>query len=220
MQRKILFVHGFGVMKDSRGMFTELADVFSAHGITPILIDLNEKNDGGDIYMNSLSEQSRILRETYERECSDGSVVDMICHSQGCLVASLANIPDVRTTLFLAPPTENNPEKTISYFSKNPESVVDMNNTSRFARRDGTATFVPAIYWEDRARMNYQELYQNYISSHETVVVTALNDEVVSNEHINNIFGLVKIFPLSADHNFTGTAQEELRALVSSLLLL
>lgn len=207
-------------MKDSRGMFTELADVFSAHGITPILVDLNEKNDGGDIYVNTLSEQARILRDIYEKECGDGAVVDMICHSQGCLVASLANIPSVRTTLFLTPPTENKPEKTISYFSKNPESVVDMNGISRFARRDGTATFVPAVYWQDRARMNYQEIYQKYISSHETVVVMALNDEVVSNHHINDIFDSVKILPLSADHNFTGTAREELRSLVSSLLLL
>lgn len=218
MQRKILFVHGFGVMKDSRGMFTELAEVFSAHGITPILIDLSEQHDSGDIYVNSLSEQARILRETYERECDDGAVIDMICHSQGCLVASLANIPDVRITLFLAPPTENNPEKTINYFSKNPESVVDVNNTSRFTRRDGTSTFVPAVYWQDRARMNYQEIYQTYISSHETVVITALNDEVVSNEHINNIFGSAKIFPLSSDHNFTGTSREELRSLILNII--
>ncbi len=205
-------------MKDSRGMFTELADVFSAHGITPILIDLNEKNDGGDIYVNTLSEQSRILRETYERECSDGSVVDMICHSQGCLVASLANIPDVRTTLFLAPPTENDPERTINHFSRNPESIVDMNNVSRFARMDGTAIFVPATYWEDRARMNYEEVYQKYISSHETVVITARNDEVVSNDRINDIFGLAKIVSISADHNFTGTARKELLSLVLSIL--
>lgn len=207
-------------MKDSRGMFTELADVFLVHGITPILVDLNERHDGGNIYVNSLSEQARILRETYEKECDDGAVVDMICHSQGCLVASLVNIPDVRTTLFLAPPTENDPERTISYFSKNPESVVDTNNTSRFARKDGTATFVPAVYWQDRARVDYQKVYQKYISSHETVVVIARSDEVVSNEHINDIFGSVKILPLSADHNFTGTAREELRSLVSSLLLL
>lgn len=218
MQRKILFVHGFGVMKDSRGMFTELADVFSAHGITPILIDLNEKNDGGDIYVNSLSEQSRILRETYERECSDGSVVDMICHSQGCLVASLANIPTIQTTLFLAPPIENNPERTIAYFSRNPESAVDINGVSRFARKDGTSTFVPARYWEDRARIDYQALYKEYISSHETTVVIARNDEVVSNETAEEVFGSSNIVLLSADHNFTGTAREELRSLVLTII--
>lgn len=220
MQRKILFVHGFGVMKDSRGMFTELAEDILAHGITPILVDLNEQHDGEDIYVNSLSEQARILREAYEKECDDGAVIDMICHSQGCLVASLADIPRVRTTLFLAPPTENDPERTISYFSKNPESVVDMNSTSRFARRDGTTTFVPAVYWEDRARMDYREIYLKYISSHETIVIMARNDEVVSNDHIDDIFGSVKVLPLSADHNFTGPAREELRTLVSKVLLL
>lgn len=218
MLRKILFVHGFGVMKDSRGLFTELADVFLERRIEPVLIDLNENTTEGDIYVNTLSEQARILAEVYERECRDNVAVDMICHSQGCIVASLANIPTIRTTLFLAPPTENDPEKTIAYFSRNPESVVDINNISRFARRDGTSTFVPAVYWEDRARMNYQELCQNYTASHETVVVVAQHDDVVSNDRIEKVFANAKILPLSADHNFTGPAREELRSLVLNII--
>ena len=218
MQRKILFVHGFGVMKDSRGMFTELADVFREHGVTSILIDLNEKHEEGNIYVNSLSEQARILTETYEREHSDGSMVDIVCHSQGCVVATLAHIPAIRTTIFLAPPIENNPERTIAYFSRNPESVVDINGVSRFARNDGTSTFVPARYWEDRARIDYQALYKEYISSHETTVVIARNDEVVSNETAEEVFGSSNIVLLSADHNFTGTAREELRSLVLTIL--
>ncbi len=218
MQRKILFVHGFGVMKDSRGMFTELADDFSAHGVEPVLIDLNEKTNEGDIYVNTLSEQTRILTETYERECRDGSTVDIIGHSQGCVVIARAHMPTIRTTLFLAPPIENDPEKTINYFSRNPESIVAMNNVSRFARRDGTSTFVPAEYWEDRAQIDYEEAYRSYVASHETVVVVAGNDEVISNERINSVFDSAKTVTLSADHNFTGTARQELRSLVLNIL--
>lgn len=218
MQRKILFVHGFGVMKDSRGMFTELADVLGEHGVTPIPIDLNEKHEEGNIYVNSLSEQARILTEVYERECSDGSTVDLVGHSQGCVVAALAHIPAIRTTIFLAPPIENDPERTITYFSRNPESVVDINGVSRFARKDGTSTFVPARYWEDRARIDYQALYKEYISSHKTVVVIARNDEVVANETAGGVFGSSNIVPLSADHNFTGPVREELLSLALNIL--
>jgi len=40
----VIFSHGFGVEKDSLGLFSDIAEMFSAHDIKSVLFDYNEIN--------------------------------------------------------------------------------------------------------------------------------------------------------------------------------
>ncbi len=53
MKHTVIFVHGFGVMKDARGMFTEIKNKLSKEGINCELVDLNRKDGEGNILLNT-----------------------------------------------------------------------------------------------------------------------------------------------------------------------
>lgn len=214
--RTVIFVHGFGVMKDARGMFTDIANALNEHGSKCVLIDLNTKDEDGNILLSPFSKQVQILTNAYED--NKGNETFIIAHSQGCVVTALANLPNIKKTIFLAPPTDNNAEKTISYFKKNPLTSIDLEGTSQLARRDGTFTLVPKEYWTEREQLDIARTYNTYIVQHETIVIKATQDEVISNEAFNELFSNVKVIELEANHDFTDTSRETLVAVCSTLI--
>jgi len=216
MKKTVLFAHGFGVMKDARGMFTQIAEGLSLQGIDPVLVDLNVRDATGNIVLNSFSAQVDILRRA-RAEIKEGEVY-LLCHSQGCVIAALAQLPQIHKTIFLAPPIGNNYTKTIEYFSKNPLTTIDMEGTSRLARRDGTFTIVPPGYWAERKGLDIQKLYQEYCSKNVVCVVKATQDEIVSNEGLEEIFREAEIIAVEAGHDFKGEAREPLIALCGRLV--
>jgi alpha/beta superfamily hydrolase len=214
MKRNILFVHGFGVMKDARGMFTEIVNQLPKD-YNCILVDLNNKVEN-TILLNPFSKQIEILRIAKQQHF-ESETIDLICHSQGCTVAALANLPNIRKTIFLAPAVESNNEKTIAYFSKNPETKININGTSLLARRDGTFTSVPSEFWKEKELIDLVKLYENYTKTHDTIVIKALNDEVVSAD-VTVYFKTSKIIELEADHDFRNESREALIATLKDLL--
>lgn len=208
--KTVIFVHGFGVMKDARGMFTDIANSLTQNGIKCVLIDLNTKDGEGNILLSPFSKQVQILTSVYKENKTDETYI--IAHSQGCIVTALANLPDIQTTVFLAPPTDNNIEKTISYFKKNPLTEINLSDTSRLGRRDGTFTLVPKEYWVERESLDITKEYGNYLSKNKTVVIKATNDEVISNNQFSEIFSNTKTIEIEADHDFNGASREKLVA--------
>lgn len=217
MNHTVIFVHGFGVMKDARGMFTEIAGALTESGISCVLIDLNIKDEVGNIVLNTFDEQVRILKEEYKK--NEDNTIDLVCHSQGCLVAALANLQGVRKTIFLAPPTENNIQQSIAYFSKNPLTFIDLDGTSKLARRDGTFTIVPTGYWKEIENIDLGTVYGEYLRGHGVHIVKALLDDVISNDAFSAIFIDAKISELEADHDFTGKARPLLVSLCRELII-
>lgn len=203
-------------MKDARGMFTDIANALNEHGSKCVLIDLNIKDEDGNILLSPFSKQVQILTNAYED--NKGNETYIIAHSQGCVVTALANLPNIKKTIFLAPPTDNNAEKTISYFKKNPLTNIDLDGTSRLARRDGTFTLVPKEYWDEREQLDIARTYKTYTDRHKTVVVKATQDEVISNDEFFNIFKGIDTVEVEADHDFTKNAREDLVTLCNNLI--
>jgi len=213
----VIFVHGFGVMKDARGMFTDIAGALTEQGYKCVLIDLNAKDNDGNILLSPFSKQVQILTTAYED--NKGNETHIIAHSQGCVVTALANLPNIKKTIFLAPPTDNNAEKTISYFKKNPLTSIDLDGTSRLARRDGTFTLVPKEYWKEREPLDIASTYQTYITTHKTVVVKAAQDELVSNEEFASIFNDVEVTEIETNHDFADSGRGKLIAFCKKILI-
>jgi hypothetical protein len=216
----VIFVHGFGVKKDARGMFTEIVDFLSSSkpDLRCVLVDLNIVDNTNDIRMNPLSTQAEILEKVYRKEVETGASIDVICHSQGCVVGSIANLPEVRKYIFLAPPTNNDIEKTIRAFSERPGTIINLEGESFFMRGDRSRTIVPKEYWDDREKIDYEKVYTDIQSKQSVTVIVAGRDEVVSNTYTREIFSQSNITTIDANHNFEGKSRRVLLETIASLL--
>ena len=110
--KKILFVHGFGVKRDARGMFTDIAA--NLPNFSPVNFDLNTIDENENLVVSNFSSQVETLKDIWKKESADHEVY-IIAHSQGCLVTAIADLPGITKTFFLAPPTNFNVE-ILDYF--------------------------------------------------------------------------------------------------------
>jgi hypothetical protein len=206
----VLFVHGFGVGKGARGMFSELAKRLSSEFVKCVLFDLNTTDGRGNILVNPFSEQIRILGEVHKKHAGVNTKVVLIAHSQGCLVAAMADLPNIATSIFLAPSVASSSVSMITHFSKSPRTKILLNGMSKIARSDGTITMVPADFWMERQIDDVRKLYGEYQKGRNALVVIAKNDAVVNNKNIDRIFSHYGKSLLLADHDFTDPARKDL----------
>lgn len=211
-KHKIIFVHGFGVKKDARGMFSEVKESLSKEvkfkNIESILVDLNTVTDNSrDIYLNSLSKQAEILKSIYKKEDEDECTFDLICHSQGCVVASIAMLPNIRKIFFLAPPTNNDIQKTIDSFKERSGTKIDLTGESLLMRKDGSRTVVSKEYWSDRKGIDYLSEYRKLLDICDIVVILGNQDETASNEIIEQSLRNSTIIKIDGNHNFEGLSR-------------
>jgi esterase/lipase len=134
-----------------------------------------------------------------------GEELYIVAHSQGCVVACLANLPRIKKIFFLAPPTNNDLIKSIENFKKRPGTVIDFSGDSILMRRDGSKTIVPASYWQDRESLNYLELYKKLSRKNNLIIILAGQDDVVSNESSEVLSRLGKLVVIDGNHNFDNT---------------
>ena len=210
----ILFSHGFGVQKDDRGLFTDIA---------PHLSDEYRMFD-----YNSWDEQARKLRVTpidVQVELLLGELskleepVDLICHSQGCVIAALAQPQNIRSVIFLAPAATRTADELATLFSKNGASVYNRTGTSVLQRSDGSQTLVPPEYWDslDNVGDTYT-LYQRFSQITNLTIITAVEEEIVAQVDYSGIKNVTLGSITGADHNFTGDSRQKVVEAVASLL--
>jgi pimeloyl-ACP methyl ester carboxylesterase len=215
--KKILFIHGFGVMKDARGMFTDLADSLSDADFQPILFDLNDTDEEGNLVVSDFSEQVRRVKAVWDKEVKDSDLY-VVAHSQGCIIAALANLPDISKTILLTPPTESSSEEILDYFRSKPATEINLEGISNLARSDGSFTIVPASYWVEKDAVDTTGLYQKFTEQNSVEVVRATEDEVISNVGMPAAFPDVAIRDIATNHNFENQGRAELVSLVKELL--
>lgn len=198
MQKKIIFIHGFGVRKDARGMFTDIANALPEFEC--ILTDLNVVYEDGNTQLKPLGTQAQIIRKVFEK--SGGDEIYVFAHSQGCVVAALADLPNIKKVFLLAPPTNNDLDKTINNFKKRPGTEINLEGQSTLMRADGSKTFVPKEYWEERKKINYLEEYKKLSEKNNLVIILANEDEVVDNSSKEDLKKLGVVDNVAANHNF------------------
>ncbi len=216
MKKKIIFVHGFGVKKDARGIFTDIEKSFLNDGnfknVECIFTDLNIILENGDLFLNPIEMQISILQKVYEQE-KENSEIYIIAHSQGCVITSLCDFQNLQKVFFLAPPTNNDLDKTIERMKKRPGTIINLDSESIVVRADGSKTIIPASYWQSRKKINYLDCYKNFsekIGKDKLKIILANQDEIVENGEITILelekFG--EIIKVEGDHNFTQSRNE------------
>lgn len=122
----IIYSHGFGVQKDDRGLFTDIAAAFpDAHHV---MFDYNEIDEANNtLVVAPLDAQAaRLNIEIARARAAHPDVtIDIIAHSQGCVAAALAVPTGVRTTILLAPPAQFLGLDKREIYARKPDTITE-----------------------------------------------------------------------------------------------
>lgn len=217
----VIFSHGFGVRRNSNGMFSDISSVLKNDYII-IRFDYNlidKKNNTNFIY--SYKTQALILEAVinFVKNNLAQKELTLICHSAGCIVAGLVNSQHVSKIILLAPPIESIHANLKKHFSTRKGAVLDENNLSYLPRTDGSTSIIPADFWSEILTLKPFDLFEKLSKHSDVIVIRALEDDVLSDSYelIKNI-PTIKYLELHGDHNFSNNRLELIKTLSSKLL--
>ena len=208
----IVFSHGFGVKSDARGMFTQIASAFPQHN--SVLFDYNTVLENGDIEVAPLDLQAVTLQQYVNEQQGD---VIIIAHSQGCIVAGLINLQNVKKVILLAPPVEMSMQRVVDKLMKKPGAEIDLGGISRLPRSDGTVTYISKEYIQSIGHVSPIDLYALIAQKTDTTILRCIDDEVLGLTNVNEV-ARAKHIDMSANHDFTDSARTDLLDFLSTEL--
>lgn len=216
----VLYSHGFGVKKDDRGLFTDIAS--SLDGLQHVMFDYNQINERDNILtVTPLHKQAEMLKSQYDtlRDKYPKAIIDLVCHSQGCVVAGLADLKGVRKTILLAPPTRFlGSEAKLKQMSER-EGTVVKDGVVSYPRRDGSTTIIKQDYWQSRDEISDPVALYNQLSKEtELTIIEALNDEVLGKSDYSTLSDNVQHIQQNANHDFTDEARSRLASAIGEAL--
>ncbi len=193
-KRLVIFSHGFGVKRDSWGMFNEIGDTIKDRSIV-VRFDYNRISiDENATYVLPCSMQSRMLSQVIEKftVLFSPENTSLIAHSMGCVVVGLLQPKNIQKTVLLAPPTTSPYKRLIDYFSKRPGSRIDENKESVIERSDGSWTYIPPEFWSEIKTIKPQELYNDLFAQTKLFAIRPLQDQVIIDEDYSGLQQLLK----------------------------
>ena len=218
-KRVIVYSHGFGVRKDDRGLFTDIAAVML--DLEHVMFDYNKADDKlNSLTVSPLTEQTvtlaKILNEVVSKQ--PNTVIYLICHSQGCVVAAMLKPKGISKTIFLAPPAHFlGTEAKLEQMSERPGTIIKDGVTS-YPRRDGSTTVIPVDYWKSREGVMPITLYNEFAKSSQLTIINAEQDEVLGITDFSGLSTDIQVLALPANHDFTGGTRQILTNTIKDLL--
>jgi hypothetical protein len=170
-----------------------------------------------------LSQQVKLLRaqhDTIRHVASPRAAITLICHSQGCVTAALADLPNIARTIFLTPPDNLDPAPLLARWGQRAGSRIDTQGLSHLVRADGSITRVPASVWQQMQKISpsLQQHFSLLASKTQLHVITAQQDDVLGATDFSFLAGAAQISSLAGDHNFSGPARQPLLAALRAIL--
>ncbi|MFZ1258371.1 MAG: hypothetical protein WAQ25_02780 [Candidatus Saccharimonas sp.] len=219
MNHFIIYSHGFGVRQDDRGLFTDISR--SLQNLQHIMFDYSEIDERNNtLTACPLDEQAEKLKnKIIALQCNYPDVIiDVIAHSQGCVAAAIAKPSGIRKVIFLAPPAQFLGLEKREIYAMRPDTITENDGTLRMPRRDGSTTIIRENYWRSREGVVPIELYNQLARLTNLTIITATNDEVLTNTDFTGLSDKVSHIKQPANHDFTGDSRRVLIEIVSGLL--
>ena len=200
----IIFSHGFGVSKEARGLFTEIANAFT--GIKTVLFNYNKVDrKNNTITVKPFLEQVKILKRILKKQRAKNpkAVINLICHSQGSRIVAMANLPNIHKIILIAPSIDVGYEKMLARYKDNPKTEINFDGITKLARTDGSITLVPPKYWQERKNEPMPIILYNQLSKNAKVfIIKAKNDTILGKKSFKGLDKKIKVIELKGDHDF------------------
>jgi hypothetical protein len=206
----IIFSHGFGVRKENRGLFTAVYRAIP--NIKGVMFDYNPINEKSNtLTAKPLNEQAHKLRHVINgaRAENPDAIIDLVCHSQGCVVAGLVKPRGIRKVIMLAAPDDISPELVAEQLGRNLESPIDTSIRTRLSRADGSTTVIHPEYWMSLAGIKPVKLYNNLARVTALRILNAKQDEILGETSFEGIDPSVSLVRLDGNHNFDEEASRK-----------
>jgi len=201
----VIFSHGFGVRRDSRGMFTELAGRLEKDNLI-VLFDYVDIDQDGNTTAYPFSKQVEMLKDVIEyiREQQTLKEISIVAHSQGCVIVGLVSPKDINKILLVAGPTSAPGQRMKEYFSQREGTEIHEEGVSKIVRSDGTLTFIPPEYWQEASETNPAAAYLRLPKESKVYFIRARQDQVVIREDYSSIKSSQNIgyIELDGNHDF------------------
>lgn len=216
----IVCLHGFGVKRDARGIFTDITAMLS-NSASVVLCDLSRNTNGGvEVYPLTVQIEVAEAVIEYALETFNTRQVTVIAHSFGCIVtAYLPNIQMLKRAILLAPPISNPKEALLAHFTSR-DGAIDSSKPVVFSRRDGTTTTLQTAFWGALDGVDPLSGYKALAAATELSVVVAAEDELIDlkeSEQMKTV-GVKQYSELSSDHNFNGEGRVFLTEIIEEII--
>ncbi len=217
MKHYVVYSHGFGVRKDGRGLLTDIAAAIP--DAEHIFFNYNDVDETSNtLTVSPLHEQAARLQTQLAKLDRDDVIIDIVAHSQGCIVTALASPNNIRRVLFLAPPDNVDTDRLVGIFGNRPDSVIDLNGESRIPRRDGSTTIIPASYWKSLKGLDVVRLYNELAQKTQIKLYTAEKDEILGVSDFSATTN-IEVIELPGRHDFKDEARENLVQTIKEALI-
>ncbi len=211
--KTIICSHGFGVRADSMGMFTDVAHALSGYDFT--MFDYNDYAANGDSTFLSLSDQAKKLQKKID-DAAAGEI-ELLCHSQGCLIPSFVDLSRVKKIILLAPPGSIESQNIIDLFKDRVGAAINRDGVSSVPRSDGTTTYFPKEYFDEIDAIQPLVAYRKIADIKPTTIICATKDEMLGVTKVDQLKN-AKLIDIDSDHNFTGANRQKLIDVLRTIL--
>lgn len=217
----LVFVHGFGVRWDSRGMFTDIEQSLPKSW-GKVLFDLY-KIDSKDVFVTSINEQVQRLSEVLGQLKFNypDLKVHLLAHSQGCMITALLKPKISGKVILLAPPEKisQNPKPQSESIFKN-RKIKKIKDGLEVTRRNGSKLFIPKLFTEQTLGTDLQKLILVYSKIQFINILSASQDESLGAVRFSILRSSknIELTTIGGDHNFTSQSRAELIKYVNRIL--
>jgi len=210
----VIFSHGFGVQRDSRGMFT---DVIAAlpKDVGYVLFDYNDIDAAHNmVHANGFADQVIRLRAviSWVRMQPGVTQISLIGHSLGALIIADLAPSDVHKIILLAPPTTPMGGFRRQRYTHKPGAEL-YRGVWHIPRRDGTTTLISEAVFDELERVDAEGELVKLAMLQPYLLVIAEADEVLPDDDYTELIVMDAITSVGiegASHNFDPPAREEL----------
>jgi hypothetical protein len=199
----IIFSHGFGVRKTDRGLFTAISS--AVPHAQSVMFDYNPINEESNtLTAKPLHEQVLKLRKVINAARAEypGAILDLVCHSQGCVVAGLLKPRGIRKIIMLTPPDDISESTVAEQLGMGRDTAIDVAVRTRLARSDGSTTVIHPEYWQSLAGIEPVKLYNRLARFTKLRIINARQDEVLGEVKFEGIDPAISLVTLDGNHNF------------------
>jgi hypothetical protein len=199
----VIYSHGFGVRKTDRGLFSAISRALP--DAQNVMFDYNPINEASNtLTAKPLQAQALKLRKVINATRAEHpeAIIDLVCHSQGCVVAGLVKPRGIRKVIMLTPPDDISEATVVEQLGTRKGIDIDVTVRTRLLRSDGSTTVIHPEYWQCLAGIDPVKLYNRLARFTKLRIINAREDEVLGKVTFEALDPAISLVTLDGNHNF------------------